>query len=51
MYLVNGSAIFLHCSTNRPTAGCIAIEKEKMLELFKRLKRNVIIYIGGNKNE
>lgn len=28
--LYRGSAIFLHCSRNQPTAGCIAIPKEEM---------------------
>ena len=40
-----GSAIFLHCSMGRPTAGCIAIPKEKMLELLKSIGENVLIRI------
>lgn len=40
-----GSAIFLHCSIGKATAGCIAIPKEKMLELLKSLKENVLINI------
>lgn len=32
-----GSAIFLHCSRNRATAGCVAIPKKKMKRLLKRL--------------
>ena len=42
-----GSAIFLHCSINKPTAGCIAIEKNKMKEIFKVLKKEAIINIGN----
>lgn len=40
-----GSAIFLHCSINKPTAGCIAIDRENMIKLFKMLKRGAIIII------
>ena len=43
-----GSAIFLHCSVNRPTAGCIAIEKEKMKEIFELLEKDATINIGKN---
>lgn len=41
----NGSAIFLHCSVQKPTAGCVAIEKEKMLEILKNIKENALISI------
>lgn len=44
----NGSAIFLHCSSNKPTAGCIAIDKEKMEEVLKKIDRNAIIVIERN---
>ena len=43
-----GSAIFLHCSVNKPTAGCIAIEKEKMQEIFQLIKKDATINIGDN---
>lgn len=33
-----GSAIFLHCSEDRPTAGCVAVEKEALLGLLAGLK-------------
>ena len=33
-----GSAIFLHCSEGRPTAGCVAVEKVALLALLARLK-------------
>lgn len=33
-----GSAIFLHCSGGRSTAGCVAISKTNMKKLLKRLK-------------
>jgi L,D-peptidoglycan transpeptidase YkuD (ErfK/YbiS/YcfS/YnhG family) len=32
-----GSAIFLHLSESRPTAGCIAIERADMLKLLPML--------------
>ena len=41
-----GSAIFLHCSVNKPTAGCIAIEKEKMQEIIHLIKKDATINIG-----
>ena len=41
----NGSAIFLHCSVKKSTAGCVAIEREKMLEILKNLKENTLISI------
>lgn len=40
-----GSAIFLHCSNDKPTAGCVAINREKMIELFKMLKSGAVIII------
>lgn len=38
-------AIFLHCSVKKSTAGCVAIEREKMLEILKNLKENTLISI------
>ncbi len=32
-----GSAIFLHCSRNRATAGCVAISKKYMKRVLKKL--------------
>ena len=43
-----GSAIFLHCSNNRPTAGCIAIERDKMRELLSVIDEDTIIEIKSN---
>ena len=40
-----GSAIFLHCSNDKTTAGCVAIDRENMIELFKMLKRGAVIII------
>lgn len=33
-----GSAIFLHCSEGRPTAGCVAVETAALLTLLAGLK-------------
>ena len=42
-----GSAIFIHCSFNdfRNTAGCIAILKEELILLLKRINNTVFIKI------
>lgn len=40
-----GSAVFLHCSNHKPTAGCVAIDRENMIELFKILKTRAVIII------
>lgn len=41
-----GSAIFLHCTTGKPTMGCVAIEKEKMIELLEKINSKTVILIG-----
>lgn len=40
-----GSAIFLHCYNNKPTKGCVAIEKENLINLLKliSLKTEIVI--------
>lgn len=40
-----GSAIFLHCSVERPTAGCVAIDKMKMFKILQMIKKNTCILI------
>lgn len=40
-----GSAIFLHCSNNKPTAGCIAIKRDKMEQLLKLIDKDTLIEI------
>ena len=32
-----GSAIFLHCSTNRPTGGCISVPEDQMITILKNV--------------
>lgn len=40
-----GSAIFLHCSNNNPTAGCIAIDKEIMKKIIENIDEQTRIEI------
>ena len=40
-----GSAIFLHCSNNKPTAGCIAVDKETIKKIIENIDRNTKIKI------
>ena len=40
-----GSAIFLHCSEGRPTAGCVAIEKADLIALLPRLAPGSVVEI------
>lgn len=46
-----GSAIFLHCSNNKPTAGCIAIEKEIMKQIIENIDEETKIEIRSYSNE
>jgi L,D-peptidoglycan transpeptidase YkuD (ErfK/YbiS/YcfS/YnhG family) len=32
-----GSAVFLHCSEGRPTAGCVAVEKDALLAVLAQM--------------
>lgn len=40
-----GSAIFLHCQTGRPTAGCIAVSKKMMVKILKNINDDALICI------
>lgn len=40
-----GSAIFLHCIKNGPTAGCVSISKEKMKFLLENVRKDTRIRI------
>jgi len=42
-----GSGIFLHCSADRPTAGCVAIPKENMIALLKQIQPGCVISIDS----
>ncbi len=41
----NGSAIFLHCEANKPTAGCVAIDKKCMKKIVENIDKNTKIVI------
>ena len=41
----NGSAIFLHCTNNKPTEGCIAIDKSIMKEIIQKINKKTKIEI------
>lgn len=40
-----GSAVFLHCSNNKPTAGCIAIDSNSMRTIIENIDENTKIEI------
>ena len=40
-----GSAIFLHCSVDKLTAGCVAIDRKNMLKILKKSDKNALISI------
>lgn len=40
-----GSAIFLHCTKTGPTAGCIAIPEQYMIEVLKNINDKCVIII------
>ena len=42
----NGSAIFLHCSNNTPTAGCIAIDRKTMKSIIESIDKQTKITIS-----
>lgn len=46
-----GSAIFLHCSNNKPTSGCISIDKKYLLEILKNINNKTIIEIKKLKEQ
>lgn len=41
-----GSAIFLHVSAGRPTAGCVALPEPQLVRLLRRLREGAAIHIG-----
>ena len=40
-----GSAVFLHCSRNQPTAGCIAIPNDDMVRVLRMIMLRMKISI------
>jgi L,D-peptidoglycan transpeptidase YkuD (ErfK/YbiS/YcfS/YnhG family) len=43
-----GSAIFLHCSTGRPTAGCVSVPEDAMIFLLKFIREDTKIAIANS---
>jgi L,D-peptidoglycan transpeptidase YkuD (ErfK/YbiS/YcfS/YnhG family) len=41
-----GSAIFLHVSTGRPTAGCVSLPEQQLLRVLRWLRPGAMIRIG-----
>jgi L,D-peptidoglycan transpeptidase YkuD (ErfK/YbiS/YcfS/YnhG family) len=46
-----GSAIFLHCSTGRPTAGCVSVPEDAMIFLLKFIRESTKIVIANSLND
>ena len=46
-----GSAIFLHCTTGRPTAGCVSVPEEAMKELLRFIDSGTRIAIAASVTE
>lgn len=42
-----GSAIFLHCSANRPTGGCISVPEDQMITILKNVQPGCQIIIDS----
>lgn len=42
-----GSAIFLHCSANRPTGGCISVPEDQMITILKNVQPDCQIIIDS----
>lgn len=40
-----GSAIFLHCTNNKPTAGCVAVSRDIMKQIIKNIDEQTKIEI------
>ncbi len=40
-----GSAIFLHCTNNKPTAGCVAVDEKIMKKIMENIDENTKIEI------
>lgn len=47
----NGSAIFLHVETGGPTAGCVSVPEEKMIELLRFIDEDTKIVIAQSVKE
>ncbi len=45
-----GSAVFLHCSTGRPTAGCVSIPENEMVSILQKLTDGCAFVIDTPEN-
>ena len=46
-----GSAIFLHCmGNNKYTAGCVAVSKDTMIKIMKRVDPDCVVIIDLKSN-
>jgi len=45
-----GSAIFIHCSHNSPTKGCIGIDEKRMVQTLQAIEEGAIIAIFENED-
>lgn len=45
-----GSAIFLHCSTGGPTAGCISVNQTNLIKILQSLQDDTLIGIYSDSN-
>ena len=45
-----GSAVFLHCSTGRPTAGCVSIPENEMITILQNLTDGCAFVIDTPEN-
>lgn len=43
----DGSAIFLHCSNNKPTAGCVSVPEKEMLYFLTHIRKGCVIIIDN----
>jgi L,D-peptidoglycan transpeptidase YkuD (ErfK/YbiS/YcfS/YnhG family) len=41
-----GSAIFLHVSASRPTAGCVALPEAQLVRLLRWLRPGAVVHLG-----
>jgi L,D-peptidoglycan transpeptidase YkuD (ErfK/YbiS/YcfS/YnhG family) len=41
-----GSAIFLHVSASRPTAGCVALPEARLVRLLRWLRPGAVVHLG-----
>ncbi len=49
--LGKGSAVFLHCSNNKSTAGCIAVDSNSMRTIIENINENTKIEINRRKEK